>query len=46
MLVLPALAWFLGRLDLDEAARLRVVTLATWGYAAAIGAALALSLLG
>jgi hypothetical protein len=46
VLVLPALAWFLGRLDLDEAARLRVVTLATWGYAAAIGAALALSLLG
>jgi hypothetical protein len=44
VLVLPALAWLLGRLGLDEAARTRVVTLATCCYAAAIGAALAMSL--
>ncbi|MEO5876820.1 MAG: hypothetical protein ABIS86_23895 [Streptosporangiaceae bacterium] len=46
VLVLPALAWLLSRLDLAEARRTRLVVLATCGYAAAIAGALALSLFG
>jgi hypothetical protein len=44
ILVLPALAWLLGRTGWDEARRTRVVALAVAGYAVAIVGALIWSL--
>jgi hypothetical protein len=44
VLVLPALAWLLGRLDLPESQRTRWVALAAAGYGLAILVALGLSL--
>ncbi|MGW4636905.1 hypothetical protein ACWEN6_00165 [Sphaerisporangium sp. NPDC004334] len=44
VLVLPALAWLLGRTRWDEPRRTRVVALAAAGYGFAIGGALLLSL--
>jgi hypothetical protein len=46
VLVLPALAWLLGRTGWSESRRTRSVALATICYAAAIGGALVLSLAG
>jgi hypothetical protein len=44
VLVLPALAWLLSRVNWSEPRRTRLVVLATAGYGAAIAAALVLSL--
>ncbi|WP_377269812.1 hypothetical protein [Peterkaempfera sp. SMS 1(5)a] len=44
ILVLPALAWLLGRLDWDETRRTRAVALAATAWAAAVAGALAVSL--
>ncbi|MCW2765300.1 MAG: hypothetical protein JWO11_1259 [Nocardioides sp.] len=45
VLVLPALAWWLGRRTLDESRRTRIVTMAIGCYAAAAAAVLVWSLL-
>ena len=45
VLVLPALAWLLGRTNWSETGRTRIVALAAIGYAAAIIGALVLSLM-
>jgi hypothetical protein len=45
IVVLPLLAWLVGRLDWPEEKRTRVVLIGTWGYAVAIAGALVGSLL-